>query len=132
MLGRVMELQTAQHTVSFGAGKASYSAPASVGRQIVHHDADQIGPRVMDIDQVAHALGEILRCALVGDLHLAPWPVRIEENEQVDRAITAIFVVVAPGLARRQPGSAAGTSPISCVGLSSKQTTGRFGSGVSA
>ena len=44
--------------------------PRVVGRQIVHHDANQIGPWVMNIDELVHTLGEILRCALVGDLHL--------------------------------------------------------------
>jgi hypothetical protein len=42
-----------------------------MGRQFVEHDADQVGLRIAQIDEVAHALGEIAGGALVGDLDLA-------------------------------------------------------------
>jgi hypothetical protein len=37
----------------------------------------------MDINEVAHALGKFPRCPLLGDLHLAPRSVRIEEDKQI-------------------------------------------------
>jgi len=40
----------------------------------------------MDINEVAHALGKFPRCPLLGDLHLAPRSVRIEEDKQINRA----------------------------------------------
>lgn len=56
---------------------------------------------IVEIDEVAHALGEVeaLVGAPVGDFHPTPGPVDIEEDEQIDRAIAAIFAVVAPKLA---------------------------------
>jgi len=55
----------------------------------------------------------------------------VEEDEQVGRSIALILAVETFELA-----GAAGIgwriSPMSCVGLSSKQTTGRFGLGSSA
>ena len=83
---------------------------------------------IMDVDELAHALGEVLGGAPLGDLHLAPGPVDVEEHEQIGGAVAPIFAVVAlelPGLA----GIGWRTSPMSWIGLSSKQTTGRFGIG---
>src|SRR5258708_27824413 len=64
-------------------------------RQIVEYHPDQWRIGIMDIDQLAHADGEVLIGAPVGDLDLAPRAVGVEEDEQVDRAVAAIFAVVA-------------------------------------
>src|SRR5690348_15687898 len=53
----------------------------------------------MDINEVAHALSKFPRCPLLGDLHLAPRSVRIEEDKQINRAIAPILTVVASRLA---------------------------------
>lgn len=89
-----------------------------MGRQIVEDDADRACLGVMNIDQLAHAVGEVAGRALVGHFDLAPGSVRVEEDEQVDRAVAAVFAVfrVTPpsihqmvltleraGLIRRQP-----------------------------
>ncbi|UPK28193.1 hypothetical protein IVB26_06650 [Bradyrhizobium sp. 195] len=61
---------------------------------------------------------------------LAPAVMRAEEDEQVCGAITPILAIVAldvSGVA----GIGWCTSPMSWIGLSPKQTTGRFGSGAS-
>jgi hypothetical protein len=52
----------------------------------------------------------------------------VEEDEQIGRSIALVFAVITPDLASL----GLRTSPVSWVGLSSKQTTGRFGSGSSA
>ena len=70
----------------------------------------------MNVDQIAHALGEVMRRAVLRYLHRARWPMHVEDDKQVDRTIATILVVVAPRLARR--GGSVIISPISCVGLS--------------
>jgi hypothetical protein len=85
----------------------------------------------MEVGEFAHADGEVRRRAALGDLDLSPGAIGIEEHEQVGGAVAPVFVVVRsifPGsgrIGRR-------TSPMSWIGLSSKQTTGRRGSGASA
>jgi hypothetical protein len=102
-----------------------------VGRPIVEHDADQLGLGGVQVDEVAHAFREVAGGAAVGDLDGAPGPVDVEEDEQISGAVAAILAFVALELAWR---SRIGwrTSPLSWVGLSSKHTTGRLASGVSA
>src|SRR3977135_4621200 len=72
-----------------------------MARQLVQDDADPLGQWIVQIDEIAHAVGEVAGGALVGDLDRAPGPVGVEEDEQVDRAIAAILAVVALELARR-------------------------------
>src|SRR3981189_2222225 len=72
-----------------------------MGREVVEHDADALGLGIMEINEIAHALGEVTGGTAVGDLDLAPGLVDIEEDEQVGRAVAAILAVVALELARR-------------------------------
>ena len=99
--------------------------------RLFHHHPDDWDVGIVDIDQLAYALGEVLVSAPVGDLHPAPGTVGVEEDEQIDGAVAAIFAVVTLKLARLG-GMGSRTSPMSWVGLSSKQTTGLWGSGASA
>ena len=115
-----------------GAGKVSYRAPRRVGRKIVQHHADHVRIWIMRIDEIAHAHGKIPAGSLIRDLHMAPRLMRIEEHEQIGRAVAAILAVVTLQAGPGAAGIGWRTSPISCVGLSSKQTTGRFGSASSA
>jgi len=55
----------------------------------------------------------------------------VEDDEQIDGAVAAILVIVTFELAGAA-GIGCRTSPMSWTGLSSKQTTGRLGSGASA
>src|SRR5689334_20695480 len=55
----------------------------------------------MDINEVAHALGKFPHCPLLGDLYLAPRPVRVEEDKQINLAIAPVLIVVASRLAGR-------------------------------
>src|ERR1700681_145086 len=43
-----------------------------MGGEVVHHHPDDRDVGIVDIDQLAHALGEVLVSAPVGDLHPAP------------------------------------------------------------
>jgi hypothetical protein len=57
--------------------------------------------RIVEVDQLAHALSKVASCPLVGNLHTAPGPVGVEKDEQVDRAVAAILIIIAFQLARR-------------------------------
>src|SRR3954466_4511345 len=48
----------------------------------------------MKIGQIAHAGGKILRRSLLGDLHMPPRLVRIEEHEQIGGAVMLVFIVI--------------------------------------
>src|SRR6266536_6035966 len=55
----------------------------------------------MDVDELAHAFGEVDVGAALGDLGVAPWPVHVERHEDVRGAVATVLVVVArstPGL----------------------------------
>jgi len=66
-----------------------------MGRQIIEHDADQRRLGITDVDQLAHAGGKVPVGAPVGDLDLAPGPMGIEEDQQVNRAVAAEIAIVA-------------------------------------
>ena len=69
-------------------------------REVVQHDPDLLGLGIVDVDEFAHAFGKVAGRPLVGDLDPAPGPVDVEKDEQVDRAVAPILVVVALELAR--------------------------------
>jgi len=54
----------------------------------------------VDIDQIAHAPGEVICRSAFGDFNRAPATVCIEENEQIGGAVALVFAVVAQGFAR--------------------------------
>src|SRR4051794_19986108 len=54
----------------------------------------------MNVGQIAHAGGKILRHSLLGDRHMSPRLVRIEEHEQIGRAVALVFVVIPLRLTR--------------------------------
>ncbi len=71
-----------------------------MGREIVHNNTNGLCVSIVNVDQFAHALGEVLVGAPIGDLHPPPWLMRVQENEKIDGAIAAIFTIVAQGLHR--------------------------------
>src|SRR5688572_27440199 len=68
----------------------------TVRRQVVHHHADPLGPREIDLGELPHAGGEMRRGAPLRDLDPAPGAMRVEDHEQVRSPVAAILVVVAP------------------------------------
>ena len=54
----------------------------------------------MEVDEISHAVGEVLVGAPVSDFHPAPGSMGVEEDEEIDRAIAAIFAVVTFELSR--------------------------------
>ena len=67
-----MKLQALENAVGFGWEEGVIQGLGRMGRKIVLHDPDQIGIRVMDIGQVAHAGGVILRRLVICHLHMPP------------------------------------------------------------
>src|SRR5882757_4832 len=54
----------------------------------------------MDIDELAHAVGVIFCRPPLGDLDLAPGPMDVDADEQIDGAVAAVLTIVAFELAR--------------------------------
>jgi hypothetical protein len=128
VLGRVVELKVPEHAARFGRWESGVESGSGVGGEVIEDDADALGLWEVDIDELAHAKGEVVSGATISDLDPAPRAMGIDEDEEIDDAVAAILVVEAlepAGIGWR-------ASPMSWVGLSSKQTTGRFGSGYSA
>jgi hypothetical protein len=75
-----------------------------MGRQIVEDDPDAFGRRVVLIDQIAHALGEVDTRAVVGDCGVAPGAIHIDKHEDVRGAVGHVLVVdpSGPGLGRNR------------------------------
>src|SRR5271167_3826632 len=71
-----------------------------VGRQIVLHNPDALGMRIVDIDEFTHALGVVFGGAPLGDLDVAPGPVDVDADEEIDGAVAAVLVIVALELTR--------------------------------
>jgi hypothetical protein len=89
VLGRVMDLQPLQYAMGFWRWKRLIQRAWAMGGQIIHHHTDHVRTRIMDIDQVTHALGKIHRRASLRDLHGAPWPVGIQAPALRDTACHA-------------------------------------------
>jgi hypothetical protein len=49
----------------------------------------------VNVDKLAHSLGEVTGRTIIGDLDLAPRAVGAEEDEQSDRAVALILAVIA-------------------------------------
>jgi hypothetical protein len=54
----------------------------------------------MDIDEFAHALGVVFRCPPLGDFNLAPRPMHVDANEEINSAVAAVLVIVTFELTR--------------------------------
>src|SRR5258707_6173204 len=100
VLGRVGELQPAQHGARFGGRKGLVERAGRVCRQIVQDDADAFRFREVGITELAHAGGEVHSGAAVGDFDPAPRAMHVEDDEQVGRSVALVFAVVALELSR--------------------------------
>jgi hypothetical protein len=92
--------EAAQDAAGLGGGKGLVEGAGGMDRQIVLHDTDAGGLGVMDIDEFAHAVSIIHGGAPFGDFDLAPGPMRIEGDEEIDGAVAAVLVIVTLALSR--------------------------------
>src|SRR6516164_128444 len=97
MLGRVVELKAPEHAARFGWWKCGVESGGGVGGEVVEDDAGALGFWEVDIDEFAHAKGEVVSGAMIGDLDPAPGAMGLEEDEEIDGAVAAILVIVAFG-----------------------------------
>ena len=61
-----------------------------------HYDAELVGVGIVHIDQLAHADGEVLAGAPIGDLE--PRPVDVDRDKEVGRAVALVLAVVSVSL----------------------------------
>ena len=87
MLGGVVELQAAQNSPGFGGRERLIKGAGRVGRQVVLDNPDARSIGIMDIDKFAHALGVVFCCPPLGDLDLAPGPMHVDADEEIDGAV---------------------------------------------
>ena len=127
VFGRVVELQALQEAMRLWRAESLVQGAHAVGRKIVHDDSDAIRVGIVRIGEIAHAMGEVAGGPVVGHLHLCV-------SRKTNRLAVPLRLYSqsyrsgwpgAGGIGKR-------VSPINWVGLSSKQTTGRLGSGSSA
>src|SRR4029079_19446247 len=80
--------------------KCLVQRPGGMDRQIVLHDTDAGSVGIMDVDEFAHAVRVVHGGAAVCNLDVAPAPMRVEGNEEIDGAVAAVLVIVALALSR--------------------------------
>src|SRR5208337_3956903 len=95
VLGRVVELKPPEHAARFGRWECGVESGRGVGGEVVEDDANALGLWEGDIDELAHAKGEVVSGAMISDLDPAPRAMGIEEDEEIDGAVAAILVVEA-------------------------------------
>ena len=130
MLGDIVEFQSAQHPSGLLSRERLVERAGRVDRQIVENDTDTLGLGKVNVSKFAHAGGEIDCGPALGDFHLAPRPMDVDEHEQIGCSITSIFAIVALKLARLGRDRRANLADE--LGRALEQTTGRLGSGDSA
>src|SRR5271157_5325744 len=91
----VVELKPSERAARFGRWECGVESGSGVGGEVVEDDADALGLWEVDIDELAHAKGEVVSGAMISDLDPAPRAMGIEEDEEIDGAVAAIFVVEA-------------------------------------
>ena len=88
VLGRVVELEPPEHAARLGWREGGVESGGGVGGEVVENDADALGFFEVDIDELAHAKGEVVSAAMIGDLDPAPGAMGIEEDEEIDDAVS--------------------------------------------
>jgi hypothetical protein len=90
-----MEFQSAQQPPRLLSRECLIECASRVSGEIIEDDANTLSRREVNLDEVAHAGGEIDRGSALGDFHLAPRPMDVDEHEQISGSIAPIFAVVA-------------------------------------
>src|SRR5215475_2747508 len=94
VLGGVVEFQASQTASCFGGRECLVEGGGGVGWEIVLHDADVLHVWIVQIDEVAHALGVIFCCSALRHLDLAPGSMHVEDDEQIGGSLALVFAVI--------------------------------------
>ena len=68
MFGGVVELEPPDHAARLGRWEGGVESSGGVGGEVVEDDADALGFFEVDIDEFAHAKGEVVSGATISDL----------------------------------------------------------------
>jgi hypothetical protein len=101
VLAGVVELKPPEHAARFGRWESGVESGIGVGGEVIEDDADALGLWEVDIDELAHAKGEVVSGATISDLDPAPRAMGIDEDKEIDGAVAAILVVEADPSASR-------------------------------
>ena len=101
VLGRVMELKPPEHAARLGWREGGVESGRGMGGEVVKNDADALGFWEIDLDELAHAKGEVVSAAMIRDLDPAPRAIGVEEDEEIDDAVAAILAIETFGPSRR-------------------------------
>ena len=93
VLGGVVELEPPEHAARFGRREGGVESGGGMGGEVVEDDADALGLREVDIDELAHAKGEVVSGAMIRDLDPAPRAMGVEEDEEIGRPIAPVFAI---------------------------------------
>lgn len=94
VLGRVVEFKTPQDAVGLRRREGVVERARRMAGQVIQDDPDPVGLGIMNVDEIAHAVGEVDGRAPLGDLYLTPRAMSIDEDEQVGRSVAPVLVVV--------------------------------------
>src|SRR5258705_13440404 len=84
-----MDLRGSQNWPGFGGCDCLRGGAGGVGRQFVLYDPDARGIGILDFDKPAHALGVVFCRPPLGELDLAPGPMHVDADEEIDGAVAA-------------------------------------------
>ena len=101
----VVELKPPEHAARLGRWEGGIESGGGECGEVVEDEADALGFFEVDIDEFAHAKGEVVSGAMTGDLDPAPRAMGIEEDEEIDDAVEAVLVIESSAVPAR-PGSA--------------------------
>src|SRR5262249_47039938 len=100
MFGRVVEVEFSGDAPRVGGRKRYIQRCDGVHAQVVEHHPNDSSVWVSDVDEPTHLMREVDRGASLSDLDVAPATQRLDGDEQIARAVAAVFVVDAPPVPR--------------------------------
>jgi hypothetical protein len=127
VLGRVVGFDAAGQALGRFGRERPVEAGERVGVALVHHQDHPLGLPIAAIEQVAHEARPVTAAAVLSDGDVPPSAERFAGQEQAGDPVAGVDIVRARHCAG-PVGNGSRVSPTSCLKVSSRQTTGRFGS----
>src|SRR5215217_3710629 len=102
VLGRVVDLKLRSDAPGFGRDERFIQGGGSMRVEVVHHQHDLLGLRVVQIDQLLYAMRPVELGPPLGDTDVAPAGQGLANDEEVGRPLTLVLVVVTGGVPRAE------------------------------